>query len=207
MKNPVVLCFILIASISAAAELTPLVDIRTIIPDIILDIRYATTNNFTGKVLPGYRKSRCLLLPKTARALRLVQLSLKKQGYGLKIFDGYRPLRARRVMIAWAKKQRGILGVYIGSSVSLKRRFGHNCGNTVDLSLINLRTGKEVDMGTAFDHFGRSAWTWNAGGRILKMRKLLYNMMLRFGFRNLHTEWWHYVYWREPGRVLDLVID
>lgn len=135
-----------------------------------------------------------------------MQRYLRRYGYGLKIFDGYRPLRARIQMIAWARKQQGILGVYIGSNISLRRHFGHNCGNTVDLTLIRLSTKKELDMGTAFDYFGKQAWTYNARGKVLRNRMLLLRTMCRFGFTNYSREWWHFVNYRDPGPVLDIVI-
>lgn len=192
---------------AAAVPGTPFVDVQTAIPGIIVEVRYATTNNFTGRVLPGYTKPRCWLLPRTTAALARVQRELASRGYGLKVFDGYRPLAASRAMIEWARTRPGMLGVYIGGSLSPARRVDHNCGNAVDLTLVELATGREVDMGTPFDHFGKASWTYNAAGRTLRMRLLLLKAMQRQGFRNLATEWWHYDFPAEPGRVLDLPIE
>lgn len=208
------ICLLLVAAWSfrsvplfaAVVPGTPFVDVQQAVPGIIVMARYATTNNFTGRILPGYTKPRCWLLPRTAAALARVQRDLARQGYGLKVFDGYRPLAASRAMIEWARTRPGMLGVYIGGSLSPARRIAHNCGNAVDLTLVELQTGRELDMGTAFDHFGKKSWTYNAAGRVRERRLLLLRAMQRQGFRNLATEWWHYDYPAEPGRVLDLPI-
>ncbi len=185
----------------------PLINIKKYIPDAVIDMRYSTKNNFMKTVLDGYKKNYCMVKPKTALALRRVYEYLKKHGYGLKFFDCYRPLRAVKHMIRWTKKNHPKwLGVYVGSRVNLNVKFGHSSGNTIDLTLIDLKTGKAVNMGTEFDDFRKIAWTKNAGGKILRNRMILFNAMKKFGFENFYSEWWHYSYKNDPGMPMDFVI-
>jgi D-alanyl-D-alanine dipeptidase len=185
-----------------------LVNILSVIPDALTDIRYATKNNFTGEILSGYKKPYCLVRPQTASALKRVQIVLKKQGYLLKFFDCYRPLRASRHMIKWAKVNKpSWLGLYIGRRISLKSKYGHSNANAVDLTLVCIKTNKNINMGTGFDDFRKKAWTKNAKGKIFKNRMILYNAMKRNGFKNFYSEWWHYSYQNEPAPPLDLVIE
>jgi len=185
-----------------------LVDITTVIPDIELDVRYATENNFTGEVLDGYRAARVFLRPKTARALAEAWKELADEGLHLKIFDGYRPLRAERHMARWARaagREDLIRDGLVPAGVSSGRKFGHACGNAVDLTLVDAR-GNELDMGTDFDDFTRASWTDAAAGPARENRSLLKTAMERAGFRNFSREWWHFNYRGEPGRALDYEI-
>ncbi len=110
-------------------------------------------------------------------------------------------------MIRWARQTgRGhLLGTYLSSRARKSRRTGHECGNTVDLTLVDA-AGRELDMGTPFDEFTRRANTRNAKGRVLRNRLLLKKAMAAEGFRNYHLEWWHYVYTRDPGPARDDVV-
>lgn len=186
----------------------PLVNVKNVIPGALVDIRYASDNNFMKTKFNGYKKGYCWVRPETAQALKRVHDYLKNKGYGLKFFDCYRPLRARMHMIRWTRKLHPKwLGVYVGSNLNLKKRFGHSCGNAVDVTIVYLKTKKSVNMGTEFDDFRKIAWTKNARGKILGNRMILYRAMLRFGFKNFYSEWWHYTYKYEPGKPLDLVIE
>src|SRR5205085_1632640 len=140
---------------------TLLTDVRTLDSTIVVDLRYATSNNFTGAPLPGYLANRAFLRREAAAALARVQSDLKSQGLGLKIFDAYRPVRATLAMVDWTRRvNRGDLlrDGYIAS------RSRHNLGVAIDLTLIDLRTPQELDMGTAFDTFSPAAHTANATG-------------------------------------------
>ena len=188
---------------------TNLIDVKKMIPDIQLDIRYASTNNFTGMILDGYQASVALLLPETVQALGRVQSKFKEIGLSLKIFDAYRPLRAEYHMMRWAinsGKEHLLTEGYVPDNIySENRTVCHPSGNTVDITIVN-SDGKELDMGTDFDAFTRDSWTINAEGNVLENRLLLKQVMEEEGFKNLYAEWWHYSYPLEPARLKDLVI-
>jgi zinc D-Ala-D-Ala dipeptidase len=167
-----------------------------------LDIRYATPRNFTGRRLAGYCEPRAYLLGRAARALVRVQRQLAREGFGLKVFDGYRPARASRAMVRWAKRtgRTWLLNGYIA------RRSNHNLGAAVDVTLFDPEAGKSLGMGTAYDAFTRRSHTTNARGTALRNRLRLKRAMEREGFRNYFREWWHYDF-RSPGaRRLDIPI-
>lgn len=186
----------------------PFINIQNIIPNSIIDIRYATTNNFMNIVLNGYKKPYCWVRPKTAYALRKVQNYLKKLGFSLKFFDCYRPLKAVKHMIDWVRTRHpDWLGIYVSRRINLTSKYGHSSGNTVDITIVSLKTGKPLDMGTGFDDFRKLAWTHNARGQILRNRMVLYRALIRFGFKNFYTEWWHYTYHGEPALPLDIDIE
>ena len=170
---------------------TLMVDVQKVDTSIVVDLRYATPNNFTGAPLPGYEGNRAFLRAEAVAALAVVQEDLRLQGYGLKIFDAYRPIRASEAMVAWTQKVNRpdlLRDGYIAA------RSRHNLGVAVDLTLINLATKGEITMGTPFDNFSRAAHTMNSSGVILKNRQLLKRVMERQGFVNYEKEWWHYSY-------------
>jgi D-alanyl-D-alanine dipeptidase len=176
-----------IASDRAADSL--LVDVRALEPGIVVDMRYATADNFTGAPLPGYHANRAELRREAAAALARVQRSLRERGLGLKVFDAYRPARATRAMVDWtgrANRADLLRDGYIAS------RSRHNLGVAVDLTLIELGSGRELDMGTAFDAFSEAAHTANASGEVAANRQLLKLGMEREGFTNYDKEWWHF---------------
>jgi D-alanyl-D-alanine dipeptidase len=152
-------------------------------------MRYATPYNFMGEVLPGYAAPRALLRREAAQALARVNYALYAEGFGLKIFDAYRPVRATNAMVAWARRMQRedlLRDGYIAE------RSRHNLGLAVDLTLVELATGRELKMGTAFDTFAESAHTANAVGEVAENRQRLVRAMAREGWRNLPEEWWHF---------------
>jgi zinc D-Ala-D-Ala dipeptidase len=182
---------------------TLMVDVQKVDTTIVVDLRYATPNNFTGAPLPGYEGNRAFLRAEAAAALAVVQEDLRMQGYGLKIFDAYRPIRASEAMVAWTQKVNRpdlLRDGYIAA------RSRHNLGVAVDLTLINLATKGEITMGTPFDNFSRAAHTKNSRGVILKNRELLKRVMERQGFVNYEKEWWHYSYTVQNPVRFDKVI-
>lgn len=160
-----------------------LVEVIKVSPRICLDIRYATPNNFTGKKV--YSSGRCFLRPKTAERLHLVQLSLEKQGLGLKIYDGYRPLSIQKVFWKLAPNPNYIADPEKGSK--------HNRGASVDLTLVN-SMGKELPMPTPFDEFSEKASRsfMNCSPESRKNRQLLEKVMTEEGFIPFEYEWWHF---------------
>ncbi|MEO5783290.1 MAG: M15 family metallopeptidase [Ginsengibacter sp.] len=157
----------------------------TVIPNIVLDTRYATRNNFMHKKLYPSVTTTYLRLP-AVKALQYVQSELNKTNLGLKIFDAYRPYSVTEKMWEPIKDDRYVADPKKGS--------GHNRGIAVDLTIINLKTKKELPMGTDFDNFSDTAHqTFTAlPEQILQNRKLLKDLMEKYGFKPLETEWWHY---------------
>ena len=186
----------------AVAE-SVLVDVRSADSTIRVDARYATSNNFTGRPLPGYEAPRALLRREVAAALGRVQRRLRSGDLGLLVFDGYRPVRATLAMVAWAERsgRRALV-----DSGYIARRSRHNMGVAVDLTLVELASGTELPMGTAFDAFTEAAHTANATGRVARYRRLLVKVMEEEGFANYPQEWWHFSYSVEGAVPFDLPI-
>jgi zinc D-Ala-D-Ala dipeptidase len=184
--------------VSDAAADTLLADVRTLAPGIVVELRYATSNNFTGAPIPGYEGNHAYLRRQAAAALARVEKSLARDGLGLKIYDAYRPVRATLAMVEWTKRvNRGDLlsDGYIAS------RSRHNLGLAIDLTLINLRDSSELEMGTPFDTFSAAAHTANATGVAARNRQLLNGAMKWQGFLNYDQEWWHFSFdLRDPIR-------
>ncbi len=176
-----------------------MINLQKIIPDIILDLKYNTADNFTKRRL--YRSASTTFLRKDpAAALLLIQEYLKSMGLGLKIFDAYRPYSITKLMWTIIHDERYVANPVYGS--------GHNRGISVDLTIADLQTAKELKMGTAFDNFTDSAhhtFTINMSPEVIINRTLLKSTMEKFGFKSLETEWWHYS-WEsnEEYDVLDI---
>ncbi len=160
-----------------------LVDIQAIAPTIQLDLRYATTNNFTGQKL--YAQARCLLRPQVATRLALVQADLEAKQLGLKVFDCYRPLSVQKRMWELVPDAN-----YVADPKSGSR---HNRGSAVDLTLVD-RQGHALPMPSEFDEFSpRSHLDYQGGTPTTRQnRDLLQTAMLKRGFTSIPTEWWHF---------------
>jgi zinc D-Ala-D-Ala dipeptidase len=189
------------ASDTAAESL--MVDVRSVDSTIQVDARYATRNNFTGERLPGYQAPRVLLRREVAAALDRVQVRLRSGGLGLRVFDGYRPVRATQAMVDWAERtgRRELV-----DSGYIARRSRHNLGVAVDLTMVDLMSGSEVPMGTPFDTFAPEAHTANAEGRVQRYRQILVRVMESEGFQNYEKEWWHFSYPLDGAVAFDKVI-
>lgn len=163
-----------------------MVELRRVIPSIIYDLRYATRRNFVGRAMYPVNTRQAFLRKKAALALQNVQKELAEKGYGLKIWDAYRPYAVTVKFWELVKDDRYVANPARGSN--------HNRGVAVDLTLIHLKNGKEVDMGTGFDHFSDTAHHSFEGlpEEILQDRMLLRTVMEKNGFKALETEWWHY---------------
>jgi D-alanyl-D-alanine dipeptidase len=167
-----------------------LADVRAEDSTIVVEARYSTPNNFTGAVLPGYEANKAYLRREAAEALHRVQQRLRSGGMGLKIFDGYRPVRATQAMVDWARRTGQMHLIEDGYIASRSR---HNLGLAVDLTLVDFSVGgREVDMGTPFDTFSEQAHWANASGRTMRYRQLLRQVMEAEGFKQYDQEWWHY---------------
>ncbi|MDB5223066.1 MAG: peptidase [Chitinophagaceae bacterium] len=162
-----------------------MVDIKKLIPNIIFDLRYATTNNFMHRKLYPTVTTAFIRLA-AAKALQRVQTELNILGLGLKIFDAYRPYSVTEKMWQPIKDERYVADPKKGS--------GHNRGIAVDLTLVNLKTKQELLMGTGFDNFSDTAHQNFTAlpQEILQNRNMLKRLMEKYGFKPLETEWWHY---------------
>ncbi|MBO9733084.1 MAG: M15 family metallopeptidase [Chitinophaga sp.] len=161
-----------------------LVNLEHYIPGIRKDVRYATTNNFTKQRL--YTKTDIYLRLPAAKALKAVQEALRKKGYGLLIYDAYRPYHVTEAMFKIVPND-----LYAADP---RKGSGHNRGVAVDLSMVHLKTNQPVAMPTDFDDFTFKAHqNYNPADPVVAAnRKLLRDTMTQFGFKGSSTEWWHY---------------
>lgn len=154
-------------------------------PSILLDLRYATDNNFVDEQM--YDCGRCFLRPAVARAVAAAHQSLQARGYGFKMFDCYRPRPIQWKLWNKVPDPRYVADPRKGSM--------HNRGMAVDLTIVD-SLGKELEMGTDFDYFGKEAYHSYSdhADEVTDNRTLLLETMKSFGFRPTSTEWWHYSY-------------
>lgn len=198
------------------------VNITDVVPDAILEIRYFGTYNFVGTRIDGYEQPTALLCREAADSLLAVSNDLKAQGYRLKIYDAYRPQRAVDHFVRWGKDlDDTLMRAYFYPQVEKKDLFvkgyiaehsGHSRASTVDLTIFDMRTEKEVDMGGTFDWFGKESHP-DCGGdpetgvyrqndtitaTQFANRMILREAMLRHGFKPYDCEWWHFTLKNEP---------
>jgi D-alanyl-D-alanine dipeptidase len=161
-----------------------LVEIKKEVPSIVLDIRYATKNNFMGQVM--YKQARAFARKPVVMKLKKIQALLLKQGYGLKIFDAYRPYAVTLAFYEKASDKNFVANPAKGSK--------HNRGCAIDLTIINLKTRKEVPMPTPYDSFAPEAAASfsNLAPNLIKNRDFLIATMEANGFRVIENEWWHF---------------
>lgn len=176
----------------------------TSIDGLRLDIRYATPNNFTSAPLPGYGVPRAFLRREAAQALARVQAGLRARGYALKVWDAYRPVRATLAMVAWCERTGNTKLLDDGY---IARRSRHNQGVAIDLTVVELASGRELAMGTPFDEFTARSHTANATGEVANHRKLLVDAMAAEGFVNYVDEWWHYSFAVADPVPFDLALE
>ena len=177
-----------------------LVELKSIVPGLQLEIHYATPDNFMKRTL--YPVSRAFLRKPAAEALRDVQAELKAQGLGLKVFDGYRPYRVTVAMWNQIHNEDYVANPAKGSR--------HNRGCAVDLTLIELATGSQLEMPTGYDSFEpTAAHGFEPVNDIARRnRELLKDVMTRHGFEAFASEWWHYDFagWREY-ELMDIPLE
>jgi D-alanyl-D-alanine dipeptidase len=203
---------LVLLSLSLRAESLPkgFVYIKEQIPNIELELRYNSTNNFLGRKVDGYNSNRAILSFRATKALKEVQNELNQFGLGLKIFDAYRPQRAVDDFVKWAKDLNDILKKEeYYPDVDKKNLFkfgyiakksGHSRGSTVDLTIIDLESKKELDMGSSFDFFGKISWVKyrDISAQQRANRLLLHTIMTKYGFKSYAQEWWHFTFKNEP---------
>lgn len=186
------------------------IHVKTIIPDIDVELRYFSTHNFVGDTIDGYKANRLILTKQSAEALKKVQDELQEQNLCLRVYDGYRPQRAVNHFIRWARdlndtinKQEFYPDVekrYLFREEYIATRSGHSRGSTIDLTIIDGNTNQPLDMGSPYDFFGKESWVEHPGlTKVQKAnRQLLQKVMLKHNFRNYPKEWWHFTLRWEP---------
>ena len=193
-----------------AAAAADFVVVSQVIPDAILEIRYHSTFNFVGDRIDGYDEPCALLTREAALALKEASDDLMAQGYRIKIYDAYRPQDAVNHFVRWAKDLGDTrMKAYfypevdksqLFSSGYIAKRSGHSRGSTVDITLFDLSTGKDADMGGTFDYFGdASHYEYKKlTPEQKKNRLILRKAMTAHGFKPISTEWWHFTLIDEP---------
>lgn len=180
------------------------------VPGIIQEIRYYSTYNFIGDRVDGYEEPVALLSIEAARALKSASNELFVQGYRLKVFDAYRPAAAVKHFVLWGIEDQDIrMKQYFYPDLKKQELFekgyiakesSHSRGSTVDLTLLDMSTGKEVDMGSPFDYFGEISHPDYKGitEEQYENRMTLQRAMVRNGFEPISCEWWHFTLRDEP---------
>ena len=182
------------------------------VPGVVQEIRYYSTYNFVGDRINGYDEPCAMLTKEAARALQAVSNEMNVLGYRLKIFDAYRPARAVKHFVMWSiddldLRMKPFFYPDLDKSDLFERGYiarhsSHSRGSTVDLTLIDMTTGKEMDMGSSFDMFSEISHPGYRGEKITdeqyENRMFLQNAMVRSGFEPHDNEWWHFTLQYEP---------
>lgn len=208
-----------VAQVLSEEDSSDFVLLTDVIPEVILEIRYYSEFNFIGDRIPGYEAPIAMLTRQAADSLKAVSDELKEKGYCIKIYDAYRPQCAVDYFMAWAGniddiRMKDSFYPELDKSVLIPqgyvaRKSSHTRGSTVDLTLVNIKTGREVDMGCVFDYFGVASHPDVLPGQEIgayqpineeqyRNRIVLRDAMLAHGFRPYECEWWHFTLENEP---------
>lgn len=186
------------------------VSIAEAVPDVLLDIRYYSTFNFIGERIDGYEEPVALITREAAEALKAAAAECLGKGYRLKIFDAYRPQKAVDHFMRWAAdpgdvRMKKYFYPGLDKKVLIPRGYiaehsGHSRGSTVDLTLFDMMSQQDADMGGTFDFFGEESHPDYAGVSDAQYanRVLLRQAMVKHGFKTITTEWWHFTLEDEP---------
>ena len=177
---------------------------------IIVDLKYYSTQNFTGQFVEGYLSNTAILTKESALALSNAQDDFNKLGYSLILYDAYRPQRSVDFFVQWSKNPYDTINkrIYYPDTKKselfelgyIASKSGHSRGSTVDVSLVEISTNKVLDMGTIFDYFGIESHTFfnDISEKQKSNRLILYEIMSNNGFKNYSKEWWHFTLKNEP---------
>ncbi|MBQ0045111.1 MAG: M15 family metallopeptidase [Bacteroidales bacterium] len=232
MKRVINLCVVAAMAVAfsvscsnKSAEITPEMDssefvlLTDVVPDAILEIRYYSQYNFIGDRIPGYEEPVAILTKQAADSLKAASDDLKALGYCIKVYDAYRPQRAVDYFMSWAKdvddvRMKDSFYPELDKSVLVPEEYvaehsSHTRGSTVDLTLVDIKTGREVDMGCVFDYFGLASHPDVLPGQEVgayqpinetqyRNRMILRDAMLSHGFNPYECEWWHFTLADEP---------
>ena len=180
------------------------------VPSIMQEIRYYSTYNFVGDRIDGYEEPCAILTQEAARALKSVSNEMNVRGYRLKVFDAYRPAAAVKHFVFWGLEDQDLrMKEYFYPDLEKQELFrkgyiasrsSHSRGSTVDLTLLDMKTGKEVDMGSPFDLFSPVSHPDYRGitAEQYANRMNLQRVMVRNGFQPIDCEWWHFTLENEP---------
>ncbi len=211
MKKTALLLFLCISMSSCGQNLPKgFVYLSNVDASIQTEMRYISNNNFIGKPIDGYIKPTIIISEPAANALKKVQQELLQFNLSLKIFDTYRPQQAVDHFVRWAKvlndtlmKQQyypNVPKTQLFNQGYIAEKSGHTRGSTVDVTIMDLTSGEELDMGSPYDFFGEESHALN--DKISKKQRanrlLLRNLMLTNGFKPIKTEWWHFTLKNEP---------
>lgn len=185
------------------------VSVSDVLPDVLLDARYYSTYNFVGERIDGYEAPLVLLTREAAEALALVNADLRRKGLRLVLYDGYRPQQAVDHFVRWAESEDESMRPVFYPDVDkadlftrgfIARRSGHSRGSTIDLTLLDEKSGALLDMGGPFDFFGELSHPDSPAvtPQQHENRWLLREAMMARGFKPLSTEWWHFTLVDEP---------
>jgi zinc D-Ala-D-Ala dipeptidase len=189
---------------------SPFVDAATRVPGLVVEMRYASNENFVGRRIDGYEAARCLLTPPAADALSHVQSALAPQGLGLKVLDCYRPKRAVAHFARWARDPAdevrkadyypNVDKAQLFALGYIAEQSGHSRGSTVDVTLVEVASGRELDMGSPYDLFDTLSWPGDPrpSGEQRVRRLRLQAAMQAQGFAPIKEEWWHFTLRDEP---------
>lgn len=200
------LCF----GIASAQLPDTFVYVEDVIPSIKVELRYFGSNNFIGQPIDDYKKERAILSKQAAVALKNVQTELAQHELSILIYDSYRPQTAVNHFVRWAKDLNDTINKslfypnvkkqHLFNEGYIASKSGHSRGSTMDITLVDVKTGKPLDMGSPYDFFGPESWIENENltSQQRANRALLQHVMLKHGFRNYSKEWWHFTLRDEP---------
>ncbi|WKD86155.1 D-alanyl-D-alanine dipeptidase [Polaribacter huanghezhanensis] len=212
MKKATLLLLLFCISISSFGQNLPkgFVYLKDVDHTIQSEMRYISHNNFIGKPIDGYQKATIIVSKPAAIALKKVQQKLMQFNLSLKVFDAYRPQQAVDHFVRWAKRLNDtLMKQYYYPKVPKNQLFklgyiasksGHTRGSTVDLTIVDVTTGKELDMGSPYDFFGNTSHVIykKLTEKQRANRLLLRSLMLSNGFNPYENEWWHFTLKNEP---------
>ncbi len=208
---PLCLVFILVIAVQEKRSLPKgFIYAKDMIPDIDVELRYFSNDNFVGDTIDGYKANKLILTTQTVEALRNVQHELHQKNLCIRVYDGYRPQRAVNHFIRWAKDINDTINkqVYypdvekqhLFREEYIATRSGHSRGSTLDLTIVDGNTNEPLDMGSPYDFFGKESWVEHPDLTEAQKanRQLLQEVMLKHNFRNYAKEWWHFTLRWEP---------
>jgi D-alanyl-D-alanine dipeptidase len=210
MFKPICFLFFIWSAVGFAQLPEGFVYVEEKIPSIKVELRYLTDNNFVGTKIDGYHRDVAILSKAATSALLKAQAEFESYGLSIKIFDSYRPQQAVNHFIRWARdlndtrnKSRFYPDVekrFLFKEEYIASRSGHSRGSTVDITLVDLKTCEELDMGSPYDFFGEESWVSHSAITVQQRanRMLLQSVMAKHGFRNYLKEWWHFTLRGEP---------
>jgi D-alanyl-D-alanine dipeptidase len=221
MKFSLTLLSFLVATLTFAQLPDGFVYAQDSLPDLKVELRYCYDNNFVGEQIDGYVNEVVITTVQTVDALKKVQADLKAEGLTLKVFDAYRPQRAVNHFVRWAKQVNDtLMKQYYYPEIDKKKLFDegyiasksrHSSGSTIDVTIVNLKTHKALDMGSPYDFFGPESWVSNTNltEKQILNRQRLQSVMLKNGFRNYLQEWWHFTLKNEPfkNQYFDFLVE